>query len=79
MPAPTDAELLERFRYHAPTKEAVVRHDAVNEACYELAKLIRNLVPFSREQALALTELEAVRFRANQGIAMHHDSLDPEP
>lgn len=75
--SPTDTELTDRFLYHSPTPEAARRHKLVSETTLELAKTLRDLVPASRGQSLALTALEEVRMWANQGIACNHDKLEP--
>ncbi len=66
----TDAQLGNRFLYHAPSPEAVELHDDVSTATLEMAKVVRDTTKPSREQALTLTALEEVRMRWNQAIAM---------
>jgi hypothetical protein len=66
---PTDAELRNRFYYHPPTPDTLPRFAAINDACFALAKVIRDTVPVGRGLSLALTQLEEVRMRANFGIA----------
>lgn len=73
--SPSDAEIEDRFRYHAPTEEARRRHETITEASIAFAKLVRNTVPYCRGQALALTAIEEARMWANQGIATNHDKL----
>lgn len=72
---PSDAELRDRAFYHPPTEEARKRHEAVSQWCFDSMKLIRDLVPLSRGQSLALTAIEEARMWANQGIACNHDKL----
>lgn len=69
MPKPTDAELDNRFRYHAPTPEKIKAHAQVTELTLALAKTLRDLLPEGRNLALTLTHLEDVRMRANMAIA----------
>jgi hypothetical protein len=69
MTKPTDIELRNRFFYHPPTADTLPRFAAVNEACFVLAKLLRDTVPEGRGLSLALTHLEDARMRANFGIA----------
>lgn len=71
----TDQEIEDRFRYHAPTVEARRRHEQITEASIAFAKVIRDNVPSSRGQSLALTAAEEARMWANQGIATNHDRL----
>lgn len=65
----SDEELRNRFFYHPPTEATLPKFAAINEACFALAKVIRDTVPPGRGLALALTHLEDVRMRANFGIA----------
>lgn len=71
----SDVELEDRFRYHAPNDEAKKRHEAITEASIVFAKIVRDNVPYSRGQSLALTAIEEARMWANQGIATNHDKL----
>jgi hypothetical protein len=63
------AELERRFTYHAPTDEQRVTYQRLRDQCLELATLISELTPSSREQSLALTHLEQANFYANAAIA----------
>ena len=74
--SPTDDDIEDRFRYHAPTEEARRRHEAITEASIAFAKTVRDNVPHSRGQALALTAIEEARMWANQGIATNHHRLE---
>ena len=76
MHSPTDAELEDRFRYHAPTTEAARRHNALTETLLLAAKAVRDLVPPGRGQSVALTKLEEARMWGNQGIATNHAALE---
>lgn len=62
-------EINRRFTYHAPKASQPERYVALREAGKELATLILQCVPESREQALALTKIEEAIFWANAGIA----------
>ncbi len=57
------------FTYHAPTPEQVQRYNQLREAAKSFALLIVELTPPSREQSLALTELEKAVMFANAAIA----------
>jgi hypothetical protein len=57
------------FTYHAPKEGQPEKYVAIREKAKELAYLIDSEVPKSREQSLALTNLEQVVFWANAGIA----------
>ena len=57
------------FTYHAPKPGQPEKYQALREKAKELAYLFTELVPKSREQSVALTELETAVFWANAGIA----------
>ena len=70
MPVPiTPDELDKRFTYHPPSGDQPERYTKIGAKVRELADLIVELCPDSREQALAMTHLEEVRMWANAGIA----------
>ena len=60
-----------RFKYHAPKPGQPEQYQAIRDLAKQLALLIVDLVPESREQSLALTELESSVMWANAGIARH--------
>ena len=60
-----------RFTYHTPTPEMVKRLANLRHSAKNLAYEIAELVPPSREQALALTKLEESIMHANAGIVRH--------
>lgn len=62
-------ELNNRFTYHAPRGDQPNRHAVIRDQAKELALLIVNFTPASREQALALTKLEEAVFWSNAAIA----------
>lgn len=67
---PTVAPHIEKnFTYHPPKPGQPEKYQALREKAKELAALIDNTVPKSREQSLALTNLEQAVFWANAGIA----------
>lgn len=57
------------FVYHAPKPGQTERYEQLREKAREFALLIVELTPPSREQSLALTELERSTFYANASIA----------
>lgn len=57
------------FTYHAPEPGQPEKYQAVREKAKELAYLIDELVPDSREKSLAQTNLEQAVMWANAGIA----------
>lgn len=62
-------ELDNRFSYHAPKEGQPEQYAALRSAAKDLAAMIVDSVPASREQSLALTNLEQAIFWANAGIA----------
>ena len=64
-----DAKIENAFTYHAPRDGQPEKYQAIREKAKELAYLIQELVPPSREQSLAMTKLEECSMWANAGIA----------
>lgn len=63
-------ERVERdFTYHPPKPEQQSKYAAIRDKAKELALLIVDLTPESREQSLAITSLEDVVAKANAAIA----------
>lgn len=62
-------EIETRFTYHAPKEDQPARYTQLRAKARELAELIVALTPSSREQSLALTELETAVMWANSAIA----------
>ena len=65
----TQQDLDTRFTYHSPTGTQPERYVAIRAKAKELAQLILDSTPSSREQSVALTELETAIFWANAAIA----------
>ena len=59
------------YRPHPPTPEQQERHTKLRERGKELAALIVMTTPASREQSLALTNLEQAIYFAQVAIARH--------
>jgi hypothetical protein len=57
------------FTYHAPFGDQPERYNQLRSQARSLADTILNLTPQSREQSLALTNLEQAIFWANAAIA----------
>lgn len=66
---PDRHELLTRFTYHPPEGDQPERYEKLRDAAHELAELILELTPASREQSLAITKLEESSMWANAAIA----------
>ncbi len=62
-------ELVRRFRHHVPKDGQVDRFQRVRQACLELAVLIDEECPDSREKSDSLTNLDYVMYQANAAIA----------
>jgi len=62
-------QLEKSFTYHSPKSDQPERYVALREAAKNLAVLICELTPPSREQSLAITKLEEVIMWANKAIA----------
>ena len=62
-------DLDNRFTYHAPKPGQSEKYEALRAKAKELAYLIVELTPRSREQSLAITNLESCIFNANAAIA----------
>ena len=65
----TKQDLENRFTYHAPTGNQPAKYIALRKRAFELAELICERTPNSREQSLAITKLEEAIFWANAAIA----------
>lgn len=63
------ARLERDYTYHAPTPEKQEQYIAIRSKAMELAALIAQCVPESRELNASLTLLEQAIFTANAGIA----------
>ena len=62
-------ELETRFTYHAPKPGQPERYTQLRDAAWDLACLIVDLTPASREQSLAITKIEEAVFWASSAIA----------
>jgi hypothetical protein len=57
------------FTYHPPKPGQPEKYVAIREKAHELAELIQEACPESREASLALTKLDEVVMWANASIA----------
>lgn len=57
------------FSYHTPKESQPEKYDKLRNKAKELAYLITELCPNSRERALAITKLEEASMWANAAIA----------
>jgi hypothetical protein len=65
----TEEELQKRFTYHAPKGDQQVRYLSIRNGARALAEEIVTTTPPSREQSLAITNLEQAVMWANAAIA----------
>jgi len=59
------------FKYHPPSGDQPQRYERLRAKAKELALLIQELCPASREASLALTHIENASMWANASIARH--------
>ena len=64
-----DETIENNFMYHAPKEGQPEKYNALREKAKELAYLMADLCPISREKSLALTQLEQAVMWANASIA----------
>lgn len=57
------------YKYHAPKEGQTEKYEAIRNEAKELAYLIDELCPPSRERSIAHTNLEQVSMWANASIA----------
>ncbi len=57
------------FTYHAPKEGQPAKYQEIRDKAKELAYIIDETVPESREKSLAITKLEESVMWANAGIA----------
>ncbi|MGG1641866.1 hypothetical protein ACIFQM_11330 [Paenibacillus sp. NRS-1782] len=57
------------FRYHAPRAGQTEKYEAIRQKARDLAYLIDELAPNSREKSLANTKLEEAVMWANASVA----------
>lgn len=66
---PDDKDLENRFTYHAPKNDQAARYESLRSQAKSLAYAIKEATPTSREQPLALTNLEQAIFWPIAAIA----------
>ena len=62
-------QLENNFKYHSPKEGQPEKYTAIREKAKELAYLIDELCPNSREKSLAITKIEESSMWANASIA----------
>ena len=70
MKNPKTAEQIDNnFRYHAPKEGQPEKYNALRSKAKELAEMINEICPDSREKSISLTELETSVMWANAAVA----------
>ena len=64
-----NSQLENNFKYHSPKEGQPEKYTAIREKAKQLAYLIDDLCPGSREKSLAITKLEEATMWANASIA----------
>jgi hypothetical protein len=67
-------ELEKRFTYHVPHKDQPERYQRIRKAALDLARLLMETCPHSRERSTAFIHLDSVVMFANASIARHEDT-----
>lgn len=62
-------DLINRFTYHPPRDGQPAKYEAIRATARELAEVIAELAPESRELDLAITNVEQAVMWANAAIA----------
>lgn len=62
-------DLEKRFTYHAPKPGQPEKYQFIRDTAKQLAKMIDNACPDSREKSLSMTSLEECVMWANASIA----------
>lgn len=65
------------YTHHPPFGDQQERYEVIRAKAKELALVIVECTPPSREQSIALTELESVIYNANAAIARNEQETPP--
>ena len=69
----TDSQYIARtFTYHPPTGDQPAAYEMIRDTAKEMAVVILNTCPDSRERSLALTNLEQAVMWANAAVARRY-------
>ena len=69
-----NVEIENIFTYHPPTDSQVHRYDQLRQEARDLALMIQDYCPDSREKALAITNLQQAIMWANASIAINESN-----
>jgi hypothetical protein len=64
-----ESRINNNFKYHTPKADQPARYERIRAKAKELAQVINEDTPASREQSVAFTELESCVMWANAAIA----------
>lgn len=62
-------DLINRFSYHSPNADAVLKHASVRSKLLDVALWLDETLPEGRDKSIAMTKLEEVMYSANAAIA----------
>ena len=72
----TNAEVVHLYQHHAPqTERRVEVHELLREVYADLAVLINEVLPGSREASLAQTKLQESSWAAHAALAIHEADI----
>lgn len=69
-------QIANNFTYHPPFGDQPARYEAIRAKAKEFAELIAEVTPGSREQAVAMTNVEQAVFWANAAIARNESPVE---
>ena len=72
------ATLNQIFTYHPPIGDQTARYMQLREAALAFAKTVQTLTPPSREQSVALTNIQQAVMWANAAIAINEVAKESE-
>jgi len=64
-----EASIARNFTYHPPKGNQAIRYEQIRDSGHDLAGIINERCPDSREKSLAMTKLEECVMWANAAIA----------
>ncbi len=64
-----EEQIKNNFKYHAPKGEQIEVYKKIRENVKQIALMINEYIPDSREKSLSLTKLEEAVMWANAGLA----------
>ncbi len=70
----TGEEIRNRFNYHPPGDEGKARHECLSLHLENVAHIVDQTCPASREKSLAMTRLEEAKFWASAAVARNPET-----